>query len=80
LVGQSNKSKCAELRKILRIIDASSLFASTEIRVQFGTDFQTEFEKGSGDWEIENEGKERKRKKEENRAKAVVRGRSAREA
>ena len=80
MVDQSNKSKCAELRQILGLITVSSLFSATEIRVQIGTDFQTEFEKDHIIGNAKNEGKERKREKRRKSAKAAARGRRARGA
>jgi hypothetical protein len=52
--------------QIREIIDVPWLFAATEIRVQIGTDFQTDFEKDQGIGKAkmrERKEKETKRKK-----------------
>jgi hypothetical protein len=55
--------------QILEIIDVPWLFAATEIRVQIGTDFQTEFEKDQVIGKAKMSERKEKEKKEENRRK-----------
>ena len=68
------------MRQILGIIAGSSLFAASEIRVQIGTDFQTEFEKDYIIGKAKMRGKKGKREKRRKPAKAAARGRRMRGA